>query len=172
LLRQAGYADGFDVEYLKHPNDEGFNTGQVQLIQEDLERVGIRLRISDAPLEEIAARSAQKGHNLIFVRNWFGDFPDPDNFFFVFFHSTAGAIVGQNYSNPDLDQVIESARKIVDFEERAEVYRDLNSRIFHEAPIVPLFHERFFILHKPEVREMRPCLVTPPVRYDSLWIDR
>jgi ABC-type transport system substrate-binding protein len=172
LLRQGGVPDGIDIDYLKHPNDEGFNTGQVQLIQEDLEQVGIRLRIEDSSLDEIRRRSARKGHNLLFVRNWFGDFPDPDNFFFVFFHSSSTAIVGQNYSSAELDRVIESARKIVDFEERAEVYRDLNSKIFHEAPIVPLFHERFFILHKPDVREMRPCLVTPPVRYDRLWIDR
>lgn len=172
LLRQAGYADGFQVEYWKHPNDEGFNTGQVQLIREDLERVGIRLAIQDRTLDEIKKRTATRGHNLIFVRNWFGDFPDPDNFFFVFFHSSSNAIAGQNYSSPELDQVIGSARKIVDYEERAEVYRDINSRIFHEAPIVPLFHERFFILHKPDVREMRPCLVTPPVRYDRLWVDR
>ncbi len=172
LLRQAGFPDGFELDYLKHPNDEGFNTGQVQLIQEDLGKVDIRLRIQDATLDEIAARSARRGHNLLFVRNWFGDFPDPDNFFFVFFHSTSTSIVGQNYSSPELDSVIESARRIVDYEERAEVYRELNSRIFHAAPIVPLFHERFFILHKSDIREMRPCLVTPPVRYDRLWVDR
>jgi ABC-type transport system substrate-binding protein len=172
LLKQAGYPSGFELDYLKHPNDEGFNTGQVQLIREDLERVGIRLSIHDATLDEIHFRSATRGHNLLFVRNWFGDFPDPDNFFFVFFHSSSTAIVGQNYSSQELDETIETARRIVDYEERAEVYRDLNSRIFHEAPIVPLFHERFFILHKPDVREMRPCLVTPPVRYDRMWVDR
>jgi ABC-type transport system substrate-binding protein/methyl-accepting chemotaxis protein len=172
LLRQAGYANGFELDYLKHPNDEGFNTGQVQLIREDLERVGIRLNVADAPLDEIKRRTARKGHNLLFVRNWFADFPDPDNFFFVFFHSSSTAIAGQNYASPELDRVIESARKIVDFEERAEVYRDLNAKIFIEAPIVPLFHERFYILHKPDVRDLRPCLVTPPVRYDRLWLDR
>ena len=67
--------------------------------------------------------------------------------------------------------MIDEARRTIDMEERAELYRQLNARVLRDAPIVPLFHERFFILHRPEIRELRPALVTPPVRYDKLWVD-
>jgi ABC-type transport system substrate-binding protein len=112
------------------------------------------------------------GHKQLFVRNWFGDIPDPDNFFWNFFHPSSTVIPGINYHEPEVVSLIDRARQTIDMEERAEMYRQLNARVLRDAPIVPLFHERFFILHRPEIREMRPCLVTPPVRYDKLWLDQ
>jgi hypothetical protein len=41
--------------------------------------------------------------------------------------------------------------------------------VVREAPIVPLFHERLFVLHKPNVRGVRTSLVPPPVRYRDIW---
>jgi len=40
-----------------------------------------------------------------------------------------------------------------------------------EAPLVPLFHERLFVLSKPQVRGVRTSLVPPPVRYHEAWIE-
>ena len=37
--------------------------------------------------------------------------------------------------------------------------------------LVPLFHERFFVLHKPSVRGLRTSLVPPPVRYADVWLE-
>ena len=33
------------------------------------------------------------------------------------------------------------------------------------------FHERLFVLHKPNVRAVRTFLVPPPVRYHDVWIE-
>ncbi|MCM2314709.1 MAG: ABC transporter substrate-binding protein [Thermoanaerobaculia bacterium] len=172
LLRSAGVAAGFQVEYWAHPQDEGMNTGVVPLIIENLAHVGIRVEVVQTTRDRVDAAMEKPGHNQIFVRNWFGDIPDPDNFFWNFFHPSSTVIPGINYREPEVVSLIDKARQTIDMEERAEMYRKLNARVLRDAPIVPLFHERFFILHRPEIREMRPCLVTPPVRYDKLWVDQ
>ena len=67
-------------------------------------------------------------------------------------------------------QIIE-ARRTNDPDRRAEIYRQLNQMVIHEAPLATLFHERFFVLQKPEVRGLRTSLVPPPVRYHGTWIE-
>ena len=37
------------------------------------------------------------------------------------------------------------------------------------SPLIPMFHERLFVLHKPGVRGVRTSLVPPPVRYHGVW---
>ncbi|MFA6958799.1 MAG: ABC transporter substrate-binding protein [Thermoanaerobaculia bacterium] len=171
LIRSAGITSTIRVEYWSHPHDEGMNSGIVPLLIEDLARVGVKVEVVESTLEGIRAAIDKPGHNVIFVRNWFGDIPDPDNFFWNFFHPSSAVIPGINYHEADVVAMIDEARRTIDMEERAELYRQLNARVLRDAPIVPLFHERFFILHRPEIRELRPALVTPPVRYDKLWVD-
>ena len=42
---------------------------------------------------------------------------------------------------------------------------------FVQPPLATLFHERLFVIHKPEVRGLRTSLVPPPVRYNEVWIE-
>ncbi|MGZ8797773.1 MAG: hypothetical protein ACXW2F_10520 [Thermoanaerobaculia bacterium] len=75
------------------------------------------------------------------------------------------------YHTPQLDRQIEEARGSNDVEERVAIYRALDQQVVREAPIVPLFHEPLFVLHKPHVRGLRTSLVTPPVRYHDVWLE-
>ena len=38
--------------------------------------------------------------------------------------------------------------------------------------MVCLFHERMFVVHKPEIRGVKTSLVPPPVRYHDTWLER
>ena len=108
---------------------------------------------------------------MVFCGNWYADFPDSDNFFYVFFHSDSGSIRGFYYHRPELDAQIIEARRSNDIERRAEIYRQLDEMVVREAPFVPLFHERMFVLTKPQVRGVRTSLVPPPVRYHEAWVE-
>jgi ABC-type transport system substrate-binding protein len=108
---------------------------------------------------------------MIYCANWYGDFPDSDNFFYVFFHSESNALRGVYYRSAEVDAQIVEARRSNDVEHRAEIYRNLDQMVVREAPITPLFHERLFVLHTPEVRGLRTSLVPPPVRYNEVWLE-
>jgi methyl-accepting chemotaxis protein/ABC-type oligopeptide transport system substrate-binding subunit len=169
LLRSAGYASGFSVDYWTWDTDEFKNSGQVKLIVEDLAAVGIQVNVQNHTAVDARNHLKSPGHNSLFIGNWYADFPDSDNFFFIFFHSQSTAIPGLNYRNGSLDAAIDEARRTTDLERRTEIYRGLNEMVVQEAPMACLFHERFFVLFKPEVRGLRTSLVPPPVRYHEIW---
>jgi methyl-accepting chemotaxis protein/ABC-type transport system substrate-binding protein len=171
LMRQAGYAEGFQVEYRTWDTDEFRNSGMVDFIIEDLEQIGIKVDMTRHSATDARAPLQKPGHGNIFCGNWYADFPDSDNFFFIFFHSHSSAVPGLNYHTPQLDRQIDDARRSNDVEERGNIYRGLDQQVIREAPLVPLFHERFFVLHKPAVRGVRTSLVTPPVRYHEVWLE-
>jgi methyl-accepting chemotaxis protein/ABC-type transport system substrate-binding protein len=171
LLQRAGYGGGFSIEYRTWDTDEFNNSGLVPLMIEDLAAVGIRVNVTRHSATDASAPRLKPGHGLIYLANWYADFPDPDNFFYIFFHSEATSIRGLYYNRPELDAEIIEARRSNDVEHRASIYRRLNEMVIREAPIVPMFHERLFVLHKPEIRGVRTSLVPPPVRYNDVWVE-
>jgi methyl-accepting chemotaxis protein/ABC-type transport system substrate-binding protein len=171
LLHKAGYGKGFTMEYRKWDTDEFYNSGMVPLILEDLEAVGINVKVTHHSATDARQPLQRPGHGLVFCGNWYADFPDSDNFFFIFFHSHSTAVPGINFHSPELDAEIDAARRSNDIDERAAIYRRLDQQIVQAAPLVPLFHERLFVLHKPRVRGVRTSLVTPPVRYHDVWLE-
>jgi peptide/nickel transport system substrate-binding protein/oligopeptide transport system substrate-binding protein len=171
LLRQAGYDGGFRAEYRTWDSDEFKNSGQLGLIVEDLAAVGIEVNLTEHSATDARKPLAGPGHGLFFTGNWYADFPDSDNFFYVFFHSDANALRGFHYHRDDWDALMIEARRTNDMDRRAEIYRQLDKGVIEEAPLVPLFHERFFVLHKPSVRGLRTSLVPPPVRYADVWLE-
>ena len=171
LLRQAGHPDGFEIDYRRWDTDEFYNSGMVPLIIKDLDAIGIKVNVTQHAATEARAPLARPGHGSLFCGNWYADFPDSDNFFFIFFHSHSGAVPGIFYHSPELDAEIDAARSSNDVEERGAIYRRLDQRVVKDAPLVTLFHERLFVLHKAQVRGVRTSLVTPPVRYHDVWLE-
>jgi len=171
LLRAGGQANGFSVDYRTWDTDEFNNSGMVPLMIEDLEQIGIRVNVTRHNATEARAPLTRPGHNNIFCGNWYADFPDSDNFFYVFFHSESSAIRGFFFHTEEVDRKIIEARRANDLETRARIYRDLDQMVIRDAPLVSLFHERLFVLHKPQVRGLRTSLVPPPVRYQDVWLE-
>jgi oligopeptide transport system substrate-binding protein len=172
LMRQAGFGSGFGIEYRTWDTDEYYNSGMVPLIIEDLQAIGIRVNVTRHSATEARKPLQRPGHGNIFCGNWYADFPDPDNFFYIFFHSESSAVVGINYHSAALDRRILDARRSNDTDEREAIYRELDQMVVREAPVATLFHERLFVAHKPEVRGLRTSLVPPAVRYHGVWIEK
>ena len=171
LMRESGNGGGFRVEYRTWDTDEFNNSGLLGLIVEDLAAIGIEVKITRHSPTDARAPLNRPGHGMVFCGNWYADFPDSDNFFYVFFHSDSASVRGVYYHSAELDQQIIDARRATDIEERRDIYRALDEMVVREAPIATLFHERLFVVHKPEVRGLRTSLVPPPVRYNDVWIE-
>ncbi|HVT01781.1 MAG TPA: ABC transporter substrate-binding protein [Thermoanaerobaculia bacterium] len=172
LLSQSGYGSGFSIDYPNWDTNEFYNSGQVTLIIEDLAAVGITMNVTQSDARSVRQLQLNENHNSIFTGNWYADFPDPDNFFFIFLHTQSETIRGTHFHSPELDRTIEEARRSSDTERRAEIYRELDKLVVRESPFVFLFHDRFFVISKPEVRGLSTYLVPPPVRYRDIWLER
>ncbi|MFZ2490315.1 MAG: ABC transporter substrate-binding protein, partial [Thermoanaerobaculia bacterium] len=173
LMRQAGYGSGFTLEYRTWETDEFNNSGLVPMMIEDLAEIGIKINVTKHSAPDARRPLATgPGHGQIYCANWYADFPDPDNFFYIILHSQSSAVKGLYYSSADLDGQILEARRSNDSEHRANIYRTLDQLVVREAPLTTLFHERLFVLHRPDVRGLRTSLVPPAVRYNGAWRER
>jgi oligopeptide transport system substrate-binding protein len=87
----------------------------------------------------------------IFHFGWVADYPDPQNFLEVLFHSQSKNNIG-GYSNEELDDLLEQAAIEQDEGARFALYQEAEQLIIDEAACLPLWFGKNYILVKPYVQ--------------------
>jgi oligopeptide transport system substrate-binding protein len=90
-------------------------------------------------------------HGQIFDGGWCADYPDPENFADVLFHSGAQQNLG-NYSNPEVDAILDQARVEQDVNYRIQLYQQAEEIIVQEAPALFTYHGISYVLVKPYLK--------------------
>ena len=107
-------------------------------------------------------------HGQLFSGGWCADYPDPENFADVLFHTGAQQNIG-NYSNPALDAVLEQARLEQDVTKRIQLYQQAEQIIVQDAPALFIMHEVSYELVRPNVKGFVLTPISIPLeRY--LWL--
>jgi peptide/nickel transport system substrate-binding protein/oligopeptide transport system substrate-binding protein len=84
---------------------------------------------------------------------WIADYPDPDNFLYVLFHSSrAGQSNRVHYKNPEVDRILDAARALPMGAERSAAYSRAEAEIVEDAPWVFLYHRAGSLLVNPRVK--------------------
>ena len=130
------------------------------------EQLGIRMDLLQTEwatyLEDLRERRFQIFGGLA----WIADYPDPENFLDVLFHSESSNN-HTGYSDPELDALLERARVEPTQETRFALYREAEQMILDGAPWAPLWHsagEHYLI--KPYVQDFPlSSLVIPRLRF-------
>jgi len=108
-------------------------------------------------------------HGQIFGGGWCADYPDPENFADVLFH-TGSAQNSGGYSNPELDTLLEAARVEQDVMKRIEMYQQAEQMIVDDAPVLFTIHSLSYRLIKPYVRGYVFTPIDVPIeRY--MWLE-
>jgi len=89
----------------------------------------------------------------MFSLGWIGDYPDPQNFLDMLFHSDS-AYNHSVYQSPDLDALLESARVEQDSNKRIALYQQAEQMLVEDAPWIPLYHSGGYYLIKPYVKDL------------------
>ena len=97
-----------------------------------------------------------------FTLGWGADYPDPQNFLDVLFHSGTQDNIGE-YSNNDVDVLLEDARIETDVTHRMSLYQQAEQMMVDDAACLPLYFNVSYTLVKPYVKDLP---LTP------LWIPR
>jgi oligopeptide transport system substrate-binding protein len=90
-------------------------------------------------------------HGQLFSGGWCGDYPDPENFADVLFHSGAQQNTGK-YSNPTLDAVLDSARLEQNVSKRIQLYQQAEQIIVQDAPALFILNDMSYELVRPTVK--------------------
>jgi len=91
-------------------------------------------------------------HGQIINLGWCADYPDPENFLDVLYHSESQENLG-GYSNPEVDSLLEQARVEPDAEARLALYTHIEQMIMDDVPDLPLLHYHSYLLLKPYVKD-------------------
>ena len=111
-------------------------------------------------------KDLHKGRFQMFDIGWIADYPDPENFLDILFHSES-TNNHTHYSNPDVDELLVQARVETDTTRRYALYNEAEQMILDDAPWVPLwFDGESKLLVKPNVHDyLLPPLIIPRYRF-------
>ena len=102
----------------------------------------------------------------MFDIGWIADYPDPENFLDILFYSDSSNN-HTNYSNPEVDSLLEQARIETDEAKRFRIYNEVEQTILDDAPWIPLWYsgERYLLV-KPNVHDyFQTPLIIPKLRH-------
>jgi peptide/nickel transport system substrate-binding protein len=134
LLEDAGYGDGFPVTLKVSPNENQVNAAQV--IKQQLAEVGINVNVLSQERSVFFEALGKKDFEMTVV-GWVG-FVDPDEFLYNLF-GTGRVWNQQAYSNPEVDELLQKGRTVMDQEERKAIYDQAQQIIAEESPIAVLY---------------------------------
>lgn len=108
-------------------------------------------------------------HGQLISGGWCADYPDPENFADVLFHSESGQNNG-GYSNPELDALLEQARVEQDVTRRIAMYQQAEQLLVDDAAALWTTHSFSYELVKPYVQGYVFTPIDIPIqRY--MWLD-
>jgi ABC-type transport system substrate-binding protein len=113
-------------------------------------------------------RDLDEGNFQMFSLGWIADYPDPQNFLDIKFHSQS-ANNETLYSNAEVDDLLEQARAELDADTRFDLYQQAEQIIVDESPWAPLYHGKAGVLVKPYVEGyFTPPFVIENLRYVAI----
>ena len=108
--------------------------------------VGINIKLDVNPPAALREQIAQ-GKSQWFRGSWIADYPDAENYM-TLFYSKNFAPNGPNYthfSSKKFDKLYEKSLKETDEQKRQQMYREMDSIVMDEAPVIVLYYDQ--ILH-------------------------
>jgi ABC-type transport system substrate-binding protein len=108
-------------------------------------------------------------HGQLFSGGWCADYPDPENFADVLFHTGSQQNQG-GYSNPQLDALLEQARTERDVSTRIGLYQQAEQILVEDAAALFTAHYLSYQLVKPYVKGYVYTPIAIPIeRY--MWLE-
>ena len=113
-----------------------------KFVQSALTEVGLNCKVEE--MMPAALREKRANGNLPFFRSsWVADYPDAENYLSLF---TTNNFTPQgpnytHYSNEKFDELYQKSLTCNDLQERSKIYREMDSLMMTEAPVVILFYD-------------------------------
>ncbi|HEY5219649.1 MAG TPA: ABC transporter substrate-binding protein, partial [Gemmatimonadaceae bacterium] len=144
LLTAAGYPNGIEVQLWTGTTPIMIRVAEA--LQGYLNAANIRTTIVQRDAAS-AREASRKGDADLFLKDWYADYPDAENFLDPLLGS-ANTGVGGNvsfYRNPAFDRLMDTARRETDEPRRNALYRQADSLAYADAPMLYLyFYDKLF----------------------------
>jgi peptide/nickel transport system substrate-binding protein len=138
LLAQAGFPNGCDVPLYysagRYPNDREV----CQVVAAQMVKGGFRVELISQEWAQFWGKEGVNGGRLPFYYIGRGSLTDADTLYDQYFRT--GTTKRANYSNRELDKLIEEQQKTPDQKKRIALLQQAGKILMEEAPFVPLYN--------------------------------
>ena len=154
LLKEAGYANGFDVTFFVPESGSGMQSPVEMgtVIQANLAAVGVRAKIQT--MEWGAYLKKYLDGPDMAEMSWNPSIGDPDHMMYMLLSSDRfpPAFNAGFYQNPKVDELLRKGRTTIDDRERVALYREAQKLVTEDAPWIIVDHGKQVIVHRKRVQ--------------------
>ena len=131
--------------------------------------LGVTITVQNMEPDKMLEQGMVDEYGQLTSSGWCADYPDPENFADVLFHTGSEMNYG-NYSNPALDKILETARVELNVDKRIALYQQAEQIIVDDAAALFLYHSSSYVVVKPYIKGyiIPPVSTYPLVRYLSI----
>jgi len=166
LLAEAGYPNGIDTQtgkpliiYFDSTMSGVGAKARTDWLIKQFHKINLQLVMRSTDYNRFQEKM-RKGTEQLYYWGWNADYPDPENFMFLFYgpqskvkHSGENA---SNYANPEFDRLFERMREMDNSLERQAIVNQMLEILRHDAPWVWGFHPKDFALAHQWVHNRKP----------------
>ncbi|WHY90939.1 glutathione ABC transporter substrate-binding protein [Neobacillus cucumis] len=137
LLAEAGYPNGFETTLLTMDDKQRINLAEV--VQSQLKGIGIKVKVQVMEYGTFV-QQVNKGNSEMFILSWRNATGDADYNQYNLMHSASQGPAGNTffYSNKQVDNLIDAARREKDEQKRIELYKEAQELEMKDAPYIPV----------------------------------
>jgi len=171
LLAEANLTDGFEAT-IRTTAESPVLYGTAGLLAEQLRPLGVTLKVER--LSDAALTSAFRTRDFDLIAHAVAFLPDPDAYLSTYYHSTS-ALNPSGWENPRFDEVVDTARGVLDPGQRRALYGEAVNLLLDEAPHIWWFTENQLTAvpaGTPIVRGFAPSYSGQRTLLKSSWLDQ
>jgi peptide/nickel transport system substrate-binding protein len=155
LLAQAGFSNGCDIQLYysagRYPKDKEV----CQVVAAQMVKGGFNVELISQEWALFWDKQGVNGGKLPFYYIGRGSLTDADTLYDQYFRT--GTTKRTNYSNPELDKIVEEQQKTPDQKKRIALLRRAGKMIMEEATFIPLYNlADIYGLARNLIWKMRP----------------
>lgn len=166
LLAEAGWPNGRDaatgeplVIYLDTTATGIGSKARIDWLNKQLGRINLQLVVRNTDYNRFQEK-IRKGAAQIFYFGWNADYPDPENFLFLFSSQQSAALHdgsnATNYSNPAYDALFAQMQTMKNSPQRQELIDQMVEQLRHDAPWIWGFHPKDYSLQHAWLFNRKP----------------
>jgi oligopeptide transport system substrate-binding protein len=166
LLADAGYAGGIDrasgkplIIYLDTTLGGVGGKSRLDWLNKQFAKIDLQLVARNTDFNRFQDK-IRKGTAQLFFFGWNADYPDPENFLFLFHGPQARAVKSgenaANYQNPEFDRLFEKVQVMENGPERQALIDRMVAILRHDAPWVWGFHPKDYTLAHAWIYNRKP----------------
>ncbi len=157
LLAEAGYPNGFELEFIT-PNNPPW-TDMAQSVQQTMGQAGIKLKLVQVEQKQMLQAFRARKTQLV-LNSWAPDYKDPHSNADTFAHNendadnapTKPLAWRTHWFIPEISKETLAASKEPDAKKREQMYQDLQKKVTDDGPFILMFQDKYPVAMRSNVK--------------------